>query len=84
MSNHITNAIIFGVCIGIFATFAGMFIGLQVSSTIGTILIFPGGILISYLFDGFGNVPYGIFLVAALQSVWWTIVFLAINHLRGK
>lgn len=79
--NH-RGAIIFGLLMGTFGTYFGVFAGLQIAPFLGTFFIFPGGILIALLFSGIGNAPFGIPLVIVLQIVWWYFVYRAIQTIR--
>lgn len=78
------SRIIASIVAGIVLTFVGIFIGLQVSTLVADILLFPGGIIIALIFNGFASVPFGPLLVVVLQCFWWFAIFSLIGRLRGS
>lgn len=76
------SLLIFGALFGLLAPFLGLFIGLQVSPALGTILIFPF-ILASGIFDipvGHFSAPVWAALIV-VSSICWAIIFAAFGLL---
>ncbi len=66
---------------GIIFTFLGIFIGLQISPMVGTIILFPL-IAISWLFGGGGflDLPFSILVILfVITSFIWAVMFYALS-----
>lgn len=79
------KALIWGGIFGLLAPFIGIFLGLQVSTTLGNILAFPV-IGLSYA----TGVPFGMWhwsmllLAVALSVVLWALIFALVAKLFRK
>ena len=75
-----SKAFIFGAIFGLLAPIFGLFIGLQVSPALGSLMLFPFVLFSILLNEGFLNFPLFLKLfIGVLSVVLWGFIFVLIS-----
>jgi len=76
------KAVFAGFVFGLTLTLIGLFIGLQVSSSFGSILLFPLSLASSMLDQPFGQLPNALrFALLGVNSACWALIYWVIYRL---